>query len=85
MTELRADPIYQIAVPSSEGVAIPEGDEWRIIGEPNGIERDAVATAFRDREGSMWIGFRGTGVDRWIGEKARRGRTGRGRKSFPQT
>jgi signal transduction histidine kinase/CheY-like chemotaxis protein/streptogramin lyase len=68
VTELRADPIYGVAVPTREGLAIPHGEGWRIIGERNGLASDAVATAFRDREGSMWIGLRGSGVDRWLGE-----------------
>jgi signal transduction histidine kinase/CheY-like chemotaxis protein/streptogramin lyase len=65
---MKADPIYGITVPTNEGLAVPEGDGWRIVGERNGLASDAVATAIRDREGSMWIGLRGSGVDRWLGE-----------------
>ncbi len=68
VSELRADPIYGVTVPTSEGLAIPHDGGWRIIGERNGLTSDAVATAFRDREGSLWIGLRGSGVDRWLGE-----------------
>jgi signal transduction histidine kinase/CheY-like chemotaxis protein/streptogramin lyase len=80
VSELKADPIYGVTVPTRTGFAIPfkehagngglpaQGDNWRIIGERNGLNLDDVATAFRDREGSMWIGLRGSGVDRWVGE-----------------
>lgn len=68
VSELKADRIYGVTVPTNEGLAIPQGEGWRMIGERNGLASDAVATAFRDREGSMWIGLRGSGVDRWVGE-----------------
>jgi signal transduction histidine kinase/CheY-like chemotaxis protein/streptogramin lyase len=68
VSEMRADPIYGVTVPTNEGIAIPRGDGWRIIGEREGLASNGVATAFRDREGSLWIGMRGSGVDRWIGE-----------------
>jgi signal transduction histidine kinase/CheY-like chemotaxis protein/ligand-binding sensor domain-containing protein len=68
VSELKADPIYGVTVPTSTGFAIPHGEGWRIIGERNGLNGDDVATAFRDREGSLWIGLRGSGLDRWVGE-----------------
>jgi signal transduction histidine kinase/streptogramin lyase/ActR/RegA family two-component response regulator len=68
VSQLRADPIYGVTVPTKEGLAIPRGEGWQIIGERNGLASDGVSTAFRDREGSLWIGLRGSGVDRWIGE-----------------
>jgi ligand-binding sensor domain-containing protein len=69
VSELRADPIYGVTVPTNDGFAIPRGDGWKVIGERQGLASDAVATAFRDREGSLWIGLRGSGVDRWTGER----------------
>ena len=68
VSEMRADPIYGISVPTNEGLALPKGDGWQILGERNGLASDSIATAFRDREGSMWIGGRGSGLDRWTGE-----------------
>jgi signal transduction histidine kinase/ActR/RegA family two-component response regulator len=68
VSELRADRIYGVTVPTAAGLAVPEGDGWRIIGEQQGVASDAVASAFRDREGSLWIGSRGAGIDRWVGE-----------------
>jgi signal transduction histidine kinase/streptogramin lyase/ActR/RegA family two-component response regulator len=68
VSEMRADPIYGVTLATNEGLAIRDGDGWRIIGERQGLSSDGVATGFRDREGSLWIGMRGSGVDRWIGE-----------------
>jgi signal transduction histidine kinase/ActR/RegA family two-component response regulator len=68
VSEMRADPIYGITVPTVEGLAIPQGDGWRTIGERTGLASNEIATAFRDREGSLWFGLRGLGLDRWIGE-----------------
>ncbi|HEX4229222.1 MAG TPA: ATP-binding protein [Bryobacteraceae bacterium] len=67
-SEMRADPVYGVIIPTDGGLAIPDGERWRVIGERNGLANDSVATAFRDHEGSLWIGFRGSGVDRWVGE-----------------
>ena len=69
VSELRADPIYGVTVPTNEGFAIPRGDGWQVIGERQGLSSDSVASVFRDREGSLWIGLRGSGVDRWTGER----------------
>ncbi len=68
VSEMRADPIYGVMLPTNNGLALRRGEEWRMIGERQGLSSDGVATAFRDREGSLWIGFRGSGLDRWIGE-----------------
>ena len=68
VSQMRADIIYGITVPTAEGLAIPKGDAWQIIGTRNGLASNSIAMAFRDREGSMWIAVRGLGVDRWKGE-----------------
>ncbi len=68
VSELKADPIYGLTVPTSKGFAIPHGEGWRVISELNGLNGDDIAVAFRDREGSLWIGLRGSGLDRWVGE-----------------
>ena len=66
--EMKEDLVYGLTVPTNEGLAVPDGERWRIIGERNGLANDAVETTFRDREGSLWIGLGGSGVDRWVGE-----------------
>ena len=68
VSEMKADPVYGVTVPTVEGLAIPQGDGWQILSERNGLASEAVAAAIRDREGSLWIGTRGSGVDRWVGE-----------------
>lgn len=76
-SELRSDgisygPLYQspdgqIMVAMNTGLAIYEGHQWRLIDSSRGLAGDSVANVLRDREGSVWIGFHGTGLMRWLG------------------
>ncbi len=68
VSEMRADSIYGVMVPTNLGLALPVGNGWKLISERDGLAGDIVASAFRDREGSLWIGYRGAGLDRWLGE-----------------
>jgi signal transduction histidine kinase/ligand-binding sensor domain-containing protein/CheY-like chemotaxis protein len=56
-----------ILVPGDAGLAIPEKDGWRIINSNSGLASDSVGFALLDREGSLWLGLRGIGVQRWLG------------------
>ncbi|HZQ55860.1 MAG TPA: ATP-binding protein [Bryobacteraceae bacterium] len=62
------DRTYGILVPTDQGLAIPEGRTWKLIGTQQGLASAGVEQAIRDRQGSLWVGFPGSGVDRWIGE-----------------
>jgi signal transduction histidine kinase/CheY-like chemotaxis protein/streptogramin lyase len=48
-------------------LAIPEKDRWRLVNSGNGLVSDSVACVIRDHEGSMWVGFHGVGIQRWLG------------------
>ncbi len=63
---LRA-PMGGILVPTDLGLAIPEKERWRLVNSGNGLGSDSVAGVIRDHEGSLWIGFRGVGIQRWLG------------------
>jgi signal transduction histidine kinase/CheY-like chemotaxis protein/ligand-binding sensor domain-containing protein len=56
-----------LLVPTNFGLAIGGSNNWRLLGEKQGLSGDAVSCVFRDREGSLWIGFGGSGLARWIG------------------
>jgi signal transduction histidine kinase/CheY-like chemotaxis protein/streptogramin lyase len=56
-----------ILVPTDLGLAIPEKDGWRLVNSGNGLASDSISVVMRDREGSLWIGFRGVGIQRWLG------------------
>src|SRR5260370_14647596 len=40
---------------------------WQAFGTQEGMATDAVFAAIEDREGAIWIGFGGGGVERWPG------------------
>ncbi len=57
----------RILVPTDTGLAIQEGNSWRIVNSHDGLASDSVAFALFDHEGSLWIAFRGIGIQRWLG------------------
>lgn len=56
-----------VIVPTEKGLAVPEGQHWKIINTNNGLGSDAACCAAVDKEGSIWIGLRGGGLERWAG------------------
>ncbi len=57
-----------ILVATDTGLAIQEGDLWRVVGSAQGLDSDSVGDMLRDHEGSLWIAESGMGLARWIGE-----------------
>jgi signal transduction histidine kinase/CheY-like chemotaxis protein/sugar lactone lactonase YvrE len=66
---LAVDRFGDLLVPTDRGLAILESGEWRMISVNNGLPSETVASAFEDREGSLWIALWGTGLARWEGYK----------------
>jgi signal transduction histidine kinase/CheY-like chemotaxis protein len=64
---LSRSPDGSIFVPLDTGLAIPENGTWRIIDSTNGLTSDSVCCVLQDHEGSLWLGLRGMGIQRWIG------------------
>ncbi|MDQ2776494.1 MAG: response regulator [Acidobacteriota bacterium] len=63
------DSRYGLLVPTDEGMAVPDGESWRLLlSTKEGLGNDETSQPFRDREGSLWIGLGGSGLDRWVGE-----------------
>ena len=56
-----------LLVPTVRGIAYKEGGAWRLIGRREGLASDAALSALVDREGSLWIGLLGGGLDRRYG------------------
>src|SRR5438876_62070 len=54
----------RMLVPTDLGLAIGTRDNWRILGEAQGLPGDNVTCVFRDREGSVWLGMGGSGLAR---------------------
>ncbi len=65
--QLLRSPAGGVMVPTDSGLALPEKDHWRLVTFNNGLASDSVASVIRDHEGSLWVGYRGVGVQRWIG------------------
>ena len=58
-----------ILVPSSQGLYWRSGTHWRLIDHKSGLTSSAIASALEDREGGIWIGTTGAGLDYWPGSK----------------
>jgi signal transduction histidine kinase/CheY-like chemotaxis protein/streptogramin lyase len=66
-TLLAADRLGEILIPHNAGLMVCKGGDCRNFGAANGLERAEVFAAMEDREGSIWIGYSGHGLARWLG------------------
>jgi diguanylate cyclase (GGDEF)-like protein len=58
-----------ILFPSPDGLAIRRKSDWWKVGRDSGLNGTAYS-AYRDRQGSLWIGLEGQGLVRWSGYRA---------------
>jgi ligand-binding sensor domain-containing protein len=81
----RLSPIWCLYVDSSgrvyagtaRGLAVLGDAGWQTISSDNGLPSSGIPAAFRDREGSLWMGVEGIGLARWMGGSAWEGWTER--------
>ena len=59
----------QVLIPNYAGLTVCEGGDCRNYGVEGGLQRAEVITALEDREGSVWIGYSGHGLARWLGRE----------------
>jgi len=45
-----------------------EGEPFTLWGPENGLRTTAVISLLADREGTIWFGYNGNGVQQWLGE-----------------
>jgi signal transduction histidine kinase/DNA-binding response OmpR family regulator/ligand-binding sensor domain-containing protein len=57
----------QMTIPHDAGLMICEGDGCQNYGVESGLRHTGVIAALEDREGSLWIGYSGHGLARWLG------------------
>jgi len=57
----------EILIPHDAGLMECKGGDCRNYGPESGLERAEALTAMEDREGSLWIGYGGHGLARWLG------------------
>jgi signal transduction histidine kinase/CheY-like chemotaxis protein len=72
LTSTRGPPLVptrsgQVLIPHNDGLMICDGAHCRNYGAESGLRHTEVMTAVEDREGSIWIGYSGHGVARWLG------------------
>jgi len=61
----------RLLVPTSTGLWWQgESGDWRVITDKEGISSNDVMFAIEDREGTLWVGGSGTGLDRLPGVRA---------------
>jgi len=58
-----------LLLPTCRGLYQRVGNEWRIIDHQSGLTSNAVASVLEDREGGIWVGTAGAGLDHWPGSK----------------
>ena len=54
-------------VPTSFGLYRLLDGRWQIVDHANGLTSSAAFSALEDREGNIWVGLAGAGLDRWPG------------------
>ncbi|MBS1994632.1 MAG: hypothetical protein JSS83_29165, partial [Cyanobacteria bacterium SZAS LIN-3] len=65
---LAEDSQGRILTAQGSEIALWEKDHWRFVTEHNGLSPFEVQGLFVDREGSIWMGVVGHGLERWVGE-----------------
>lgn len=56
-----------VLVPTDVGLAMISNGRSQIVTSRNGLSSESICCALRDHEGSLWIGLRGMGIQRWLG------------------
>jgi ligand-binding sensor domain-containing protein len=59
----------QVLIPHSAGLMICDSGQCRNFGVESGLLHAEVTSAIEDREGSLWLGYSGHGVARWLGRE----------------
>jgi signal transduction histidine kinase/CheY-like chemotaxis protein/sugar lactone lactonase YvrE len=59
----------QILIPHNAGLMICDGGRCRNYGPESGLRRTEVLAVMEDREGSLWLGYSGHGLARWLGRE----------------
>jgi signal transduction histidine kinase/CheY-like chemotaxis protein/sugar lactone lactonase YvrE len=59
----------QVLIPHNAGLTVCNGDHCRNYGAESGLRHAEALTVVEDREGSIWIGYSGHGLARWLGRE----------------
>ncbi len=58
----------QVLIPHYGGLMVCDGNDCRNYGVESGLRRTEVIAVAEDREGSVWLGYSGHGLARWLGQ-----------------
>lgn len=64
---LAEDSSGQLLAGLNSAIARYTGDHWIILSERNGFGEGIVTSILADKEGSVWFGFSGHGLRKWLG------------------
>ncbi len=56
-----------LLVPSGAGLFWQDDGGWRVIRDEEGLASNTIVAALEDREGTLWVGGSGTGLERVVG------------------
>jgi signal transduction histidine kinase/ligand-binding sensor domain-containing protein/CheY-like chemotaxis protein len=56
-----------LIIPTDAGLALRSETGWNTVSSRNGLTGDSTTLVFEDREGSLWVGLSGSGLNRWLG------------------
>jgi diguanylate cyclase (GGDEF)-like protein len=59
----------EILLPTSDGLYRHVNGKWQATSLTQGMASNAVSAATEDRDGAIWVGYVGAGIDRWPGRK----------------
>jgi diguanylate cyclase (GGDEF)-like protein len=59
----------EILLPTAEGLYRRVNGKWEVTSLSQGMASNAVSAAIEDRDGAIWVGYIGAGIDRWPGRK----------------
>lgn len=65
--QLVCNRLGQTLIPHDAGLMICQGEDCQNFDTKNGLEHAEVMAALEDREYSLWVGYSGHGLGRWIG------------------
>jgi diguanylate cyclase (GGDEF)-like protein len=61
------DAHHRIVTRTDRGVAIWSQGRWQTLGAENGLKGIGILALMTDRDGILWLGTNGMGVERWLG------------------
>ena len=64
---LALDPDGRLLANTNRGLARETPRGWEVVGADQGLATNDVSAVMQDREGSIWLGFLGSGLARWLG------------------